>query len=215
MTDISKAQQDLRVHASGDWFTKLKIEGALLGSSVSYSRNPTDVQSDGLFVMGQPAALNQTYSLANNGKRAILLVSGTAQQYSEDMLTLFGVGIASENVVPRTNNLVVRGEEIAELFSGINIGVSGRASISSYLVPISPSSRCLGTGYVSKSTNKSRCLAVEVTFESGSAIIMVVPRVYSGSSLYQSRIVPIMDDVIEQLDNKRASIELLRWLMEM
>jgi hypothetical protein len=52
--------------------------------------------------------------------------STSAQFISEDLLTLFGDGIAAESVVPMTNNLVVTGEEWVNLFNGLKLGQSDR-----------------------------------------------------------------------------------------
>jgi hypothetical protein len=61
-----------------------------------------------------------------NGYRTVLLISTSAQFISEDLLTLFGDGIAAESVVPMTNNLVVTGEEWVNLFNGLKLGQSDR-----------------------------------------------------------------------------------------
>lgn len=188
-----------------------------MGVSVSYTRNPNEVQTNGIFVLGTDlAAVNQTYALANNGYRTVLMIPIAAQAISEDLLTLFGVGIASEQVVPRTNNLVIEGEEWADIFSGLKLGQSGRVSVISYLEPISGNSRCAGSGFVSKSTNQQRCLAAEVSFGAGKALLVIVPREYTGTSMnmrwVSQNTAPIMDNTIEQLDNKQAAIQILRWL---
>lgn len=215
---LSFAQQDVKVYWMSDTFTKLKIEGARMGVNVSFTRNPNEVQTHGIFVLGSDlAALNQTYALANNGYRTVLLIPVAAQAISEDLLTLFGVGIAAEQVVPRANNLVIDGAEWADIFGGFKLGQSGRTSVISYLEPISGTARCAGTGFVSKSTNQQRCLAAEVTFGEGKALLMIVPREYTGrgsNMRWVSRnTAPIMDQTIEQLDNKQAAIQILRWIM--
>lgn len=211
------AQQEVKVYWSLDTFTKLKIEGAKMGLNVSFTRNPNEVQSQGIFVLDSDlAALNQTYSLAMNGYRTVLLIPVSAQAISEDLLTLFGVGIAAEQVVPRTNNLVIEGGEWAEIFRDLKLGQSGRTSVITYLEPISDNARCAGTGIVSKSTNQQRCLAAEVSFGTGRALLVIVPREYTSgrnSRWIRQNTAPIMDNTIEQLDNKKAANLILRWLM--
>lgn len=209
-------QQIIQIYSISDTFTKLKIEGAKMDLNISFTNKPNEVQSDGIFVLNSDlAALNQTYSLAKNGYRTVLLIPTSAQFISEDLLTLFGVGIASEPVVPRTNNLVLEGEEWANLFSGLKLGQSGRVSVISYLEPVSQSARCMGTGIVSKSTNQQRCLAAEVTFGNGKALLIVSPREYTAGRnprWLRRNIAPITDSTIEQLDNKRGTHQILRWL---
>ena len=215
---LSLAQNEVRVYSSFDAFTKLKIEGARMGLNVTYTRNPNDIQTHGIFVLDSDlAALNQTYTLAQSGYNAVLFIPIAAQAISEDLLSLFGVGIAAEQVVPRTNNLVIEGEEWAEFFSGLKLGQSGRISVISYLEPISGNARCVGTGFISKSTNQQRCLAVEISFGNGKALLMIVPRAYTGYGVNErwarEYMPPIMDNTIEQLDNKQAAIQILRWVM--
>lgn len=210
------AQQIINIYSISDTFTKLKIEGAKMDLNISFTNNPNEVQSHGIFILySDLAALNQTYSLAKNGYRTVLLIPTSAQLISEDLLTLFGVGIASESVVPRTNNLVITGEEWADIFSGLKLGQSGRISIISYLEPISQNARCMGTGILSKSTNQQRCLAVEVTFGEGKALLMITPREYRGGRnprWLRRSITPITDNTIEQLDNKNGANQILRWV---
>ena len=184
--------------------------------NISFTNRPDKIQSHGIFVLNSDlAALNQTYSLAKNGYRTVLLIPTSAQPLSEDLLTLFGVGIASESVVPMTNNLVLKGEEWANIFSGLKLGQSGRVSVISYLEPISPDARCMGMGIVSKSTNQQRCLAVEVAFGSGSVLLIVTPREYTSGRnprWLRRNVAPIMDNTIEQLDNKQGAIQILQWV---
>jgi hypothetical protein len=212
----SFAQQTIYIHSISDTFTKLKIEGAKMDLNISFTNKPNEVQSEGIFILNSDlAALNQTYTLAKNGYRTVLLIPTSAQFISEDLLTLFGVGIAAESVVPMTNNFVVTGEEWANLFNGLKLGQSGRVSVISYLEPISSSARCMGTGILSKSTNQQRCLAVEVTFENGKALLIITPRAYTSGRNPQwlrRNVAPLTDSTIEQLDNKRGTHQILRWL---
>ena len=215
---ICIAQPAVQVNAGYDYFTKFKIEGAKMGINISYTRDPNDVQTNALFVLElNLAALNQTYTLANNGYRTVLLIPSFANSISEDLLTLFGTGIASEQVIPATNNLVIRGMDYSNLFMNLNVGISARSSVVSYLEPIGENASCMGTGYVSKSTNQQRCLAVEVSFGSGRALLIIVPRIMTGRGVNQrmdyGKILPIMDDTIEQLDNMEASRRLIQWFI--
>jgi hypothetical protein len=71
----------------------------------------------------------------------------------------------------------------------------------------------MGTGILSKSTNQQRCLAVEVTFENGKALLIITPRAYTSGRNPQwlrRNVAPLTDSTIDQFDNKRGTHQILR-----
>ena len=219
-------QNNISVAGWNDVFSKFKIEVARAGHSSSFERLTKISNNRNAIILAENVdAISVAYDIARNGNKAILIISNSRTNFGENLLTLFNVGFGIEDLTKSpVDNLLIKGEVIHEMFRGIIIGVNGLSRLTTYLDPIGPNAQCKGDGYLSDISNMRRCLAVEVTINNGSILILSLPeavesrgRTMTGVPRFGVRLdhqLPITDHVINQLGNLEATKILIDWLVQ-
>lgn len=205
--------QEIDVNSTSDEFSKFKIEAAKKGATANYISDSNDLANPSLIIFygSESQSISNAYSLANNGQKFVMLFDTYPDIglnfITEPMINLFMVGVAKEQVMSAKTNNSIKGDEIADLFTGLILGRANVSGIYAYLEPIGDNSKCLGSGLLSEATNERRCLAVEVSIGNGKGIFMIVPRSFKNR-------IPVADETIEQLDNLEATKRIIDWLIE-
>lgn len=209
------AQKEISISFYQDYFSKAKIEARKLDLKLVFKKQSKDISNNCIIVWTRydKGSLSKAYSIAKEGGKSVVLIG--ASEYSINnyisttLLDLFGIGIASENLIPNKNNLIINGEGMSKMFNSLKLGCSEYSRLYGYLDPISSSAQCIGDGIFSKETNQKRCIGAEIKIGSGACLILIQP---SRKKMEDGWFSMVVDNQIKELDNLEATKRILGWL---